>query len=54
MNTPVSYQDASDILVDKYRQDLFAVHAVLKHLFNNGFLDEVKLNTREPTIGILS
>ncbi|MTI83413.1 MAG: radical SAM family RiPP maturation amino acid epimerase [Firmicutes bacterium] len=45
MNTPVSYQDAGDILVDKYRQDPFAVQAVLKYLFTNGFLDEAGLNT---------
>jgi len=44
MNPPVSYQNAVDILVDKYRQNPFEVQAVLKHMFTNGFLDEVGQN----------
>lgn len=38
----VTYQRAIDLLVDKYGQNPFEVHAVLDHLFDDGFLDEVK------------
>ncbi|GAB6179493.1 radical SAM family RiPP maturation amino acid epimerase [Desulfotomaculum defluvii] len=49
VNPTVSYQDAFDILVDKYGQNPFEVQAVLKHMFTNGFFDEVNLN---PNIAI--
>ncbi len=41
---PVSYHDAMDILVGKYNQNPFEVHAVLNNLFKEGFLDEVGLS----------
>ncbi len=42
-DSPVSYQNAMDILVEKYSQNPFEVHAVLNNLFINGFFDEVGL-----------
>jgi radical SAM family RiPP maturation amino acid epimerase len=41
---PVRYQDAIDILTDKYNQNPFEVQAVLNNLFINGFLDEVGIS----------
>ena len=41
---PVSYADAFDILLDKYGQNPLEVQAVLKNLFNNGLLDEVRFS----------
>lgn len=42
-SSTVSFQEASDVLVDTYGQSLFEVHAALKHMFDAGFLDEVSL-----------
>lgn len=45
---PVSFQEASDVLVDTYGQGLFEVHAALRHMFDDGFLDEVGLSNDCP------
>ncbi len=37
----VTYGEAVNLLIDQYRQNPFEVHAVLKHLFEDGFMDEV-------------
>lgn len=41
MKPPVGYEDATDILIEKYGQNPFEAYAAIKYLFDNGFLDEV-------------
>jgi hypothetical protein len=39
----ISFEEASDQLVDRYGQNPFEVHAALNNMFQGGFLDEVQL-----------
>ncbi len=40
----VSFQEAGDILMNRYGQNLFEVHAAMGNMFQGGFLDEVGIS----------